>query len=130
MTTTKLSLSNIPELYDYEDFLSAYLLLGGYALDRSIPMKVDNAGDIFEVDIISHQFLPDRDNKMLIEIKSRGWSIDDIFKVRGWMDYLGIDSGVFICQKKIEEKKFPLWQEDLKRIKISLLYNGNRILQI
>ena len=126
MTTTKLSLSNIPELYDYEDFLSAYLLLGGYALDRSIPMKVDNAGDIFEVDIISHQFLPDRDNKMLIEIKSRGWSIDDIFKVRGWMDYLGIDAGVFICQKKIEEKKFPLWQEDLKRIKISLLYNGKQ----
>lgn len=75
MATIKLSLNNIPDLYDYEDFVSAYLLLGGYALDRSIPMKVDNAGDIFEVDILSHQFRPDRDNKMLIEIKSRKWSL-------------------------------------------------------
>lgn len=126
MATIKLSLNNIPDLYDYEDFVSAYLLIGGYALDRSIPMKVDNAGDIFEVDILSHQFRPDRDNKMLIEIKSRKWSLDDVFKVRGWMDYLDISSGAFICQMKIDEKKFPLWQSDLQRIKISLLYNGKQ----
>ena len=32
---TKLSLNSLPTDLDYEDFISAHLLLGGYTLDRS-----------------------------------------------------------------------------------------------
>jgi len=53
---TKLSLNSLPTDLDFEDYISAHLLLGGYTLDRSIHEKVVGAGEIFEVDIISHMY--------------------------------------------------------------------------
>ena len=48
---TKLTLSSLPSELDFEDYISAQLLLGGYTLDRSIHEKVAGAGEIFEVDV-------------------------------------------------------------------------------
>ena len=49
-----LLLNSLPTDYDFEDYISAQLLLGGYTLDRSIHEKV--AGEIFEVEVITHQY--------------------------------------------------------------------------
>ena len=51
-----LLLNSLPTDYDFEDYISAQLLLGGYTLDRSIHEKVAGAGEIFEVDVITHQY--------------------------------------------------------------------------
>lgn len=82
---TKLSLNNLPTDLDYEDFISAHLLLGGYTLDRSIHEKVEGAGEIFEVDIITHQYEEKADKRRLVEIKSKGWDLNDVFKIGGWL---------------------------------------------
>lgn len=121
----KLTLNNLPTDLDYEDFISAHLLLGGYTLDRSIHEKLDGAGEIFEVDIVTHKY-KETDEKRLIEIKSKKWDINDIFKVGGRLRYLGVDNGVFIVQQKIDEKKFEYWQKSMQRMDVSLIYVGKK----
>ena len=124
---TKLSLNSLPTDLDYEDFISAHLLLGGFTLDRSIHEKVDGAGEIFEVDIITHQYEEKADKRRLVEIKSKGWELNDVFKVGGRLRYLGVDSGVFIVQQKGEEKKFSSRQASMrKRMDVSLVYAGKK----
>ena len=124
---TKLSLNNLPTDFDYEDFISAHLLLGGYTLDRSIHEKWDGAGELFEVDVITHQYEEKADKRRLVEIKSKKWELNDIFKVGGRLRYLGVDSGVFVVQQKEEEKKFPSRQESMrKRMDVSLIYAGKK----
>lgn len=76
---TKLSLRDVPTDLDFEDYISAYLLLGGYTLDRSIHEKVDGVGEIFEVDIVTHQY-NGKDDRRVVEIKSKGWGLTDVFK--------------------------------------------------
>lgn len=124
-TITRLSLNDKPSELDFEDFISAHLLLGGYTLDRSIHEKVEGAGDLFEVDIVTHQY-ESKDDRRLIELKSKKWDIGDIFKVGGRIRYLGIDSGVFVVQQKIDEKKFATWQSSMTRMDVSLLFVGSR----
>ena len=104
---TKLSLNSLPTDLDFEDFISSHLLLGGYTLDRSIHEKLDGAGEIFEVDIITHQY-NGKDSKRLIEIKSKDWELNDIFKVGGRLRYLAVESGVFIVQQKKRGKEISL----------------------
>ena len=122
---TKLSLNSLPTDLDFEDFISSHLLLGGYTLDRSIHKKLDGAGEIFEVDIITHQY-NGKDSKRLIEIKSKDWELNDIFKVGGRLRYLAVESGVFIVQQKKEEKKFPSWQTSMRKMDVSLVFVGKQ----
>lgn len=124
---TKLTLNNLPTDLDYEDFISAHLLLGGYTLDRSIHEKVEGAGEIFEVDIITHQYVGKADQRRLVEIKSKGWEVNDIFKVGGRLRYLDVDSGAFVVQQKGDEKKFASRQASMrKRMDVSLIYAGKK----
>ena len=124
---TKLTLNSLPTDLDYEDFISAHLLLGGYTLDRSIHKKEEGAGEIFEVDIITHQYVENADKRRLVEIKSKGWEVNDIFKVGGRLRYLGVDSGAFVVQQKGDEKKFSSRQTSMRnRLDVSLLYVGKK----
>lgn len=111
---------------DFEDYISAHLLLGGYTLDRSIRERVSGAGDLFEVDIVTHQY-KDKDVKRLVEIKSKGWDLHDVFKVGGQLRYLGVDSGAFIVQQKVDEKKFGLWQKSMNKMEVALVYVGKKV---
>lgn len=124
---TKLSLNSLPTDLDYEDFISAHLLLGGYTLDRSIHEKVEGAGEIFEVDIITHQYEEKADKRRLVEIKSKGWDLNDVFKIGGRLRYLGVESGAFVVQQKIDEKKFASRQTSMRnRMDVSLIYAGKK----
>lgn len=120
---TTLALNSLPTDYDFEDYISAQLLLGGYTLDRSIHEKVAGAGEIFEVDVITHQYC-NNDEKRLLEIKSKGWDMDDLFKTGGRLRYLEIPSGAFVIQNKIDKKKYDGWKSAMKRMDISMVYAG------
>ena len=124
---TKLTLNSLPTDLDYEDFISAQLLLGGYTLDRSIHEKLEGAGEIFEVDIITHQYVDKADQRRLVEIKSKVWDVNDIFKVGGRLRYLGVDSGAFVVQQKCDEKKFASRKASMRnKMGVSLVYAGKK----
>lgn len=70
-------------------------------MDRRI--NLTNPTNILELDVVTSQFFKDRVSKTIVEIKSGDWGFPEIFKVRGWLDYLGFDQGAFVslnCTKQ------------------------------
>lgn len=86
----------IPRDFAYEDYVSSVLNAGGYYLERGIHKR--EAKDILELDIVTNKFTADGTEKTILEIKSGGWGFPEIFKVRGWMDYLGFSKAAFVVQ--------------------------------
>lgn len=96
-----ISLPKIPKDEFYEDWVAATLCTGGYYVDRRI--NLTNPTNILELDVVTSQFFRDRVSKTIVEIKSGDWGFPEIFKVRGWLDYLGFDQGAFVslnCNKQ------------------------------
>lgn len=58
-----------------------------------------NPEQVLELDVVTTKMDGDHFDRQLIEIKSGKCGFPDIFKVRGWMDYLHIPHGGFIQQK-------------------------------
>lgn len=92
-----ISLPKIPKDKEYEDFISAILQSGGYYLERGIIHRIKQ--DVLELDIVSTKYSKENVERTISEIKSGGWGLSDIFKVRGWLDYLGLDKASFIVQQ-------------------------------
>ena len=97
---------SIPKGKDYEDYIAAILASDGYYLERNIHCWIDKE-DLLELDIVSTKFSRTTVNRELIEIKSGdNWGYSDIFKVFGWMKYLGYKKGSFIVRKKAKLTDF------------------------
>lgn len=92
-----ISLPKIPKDKEYEDFIAAILQSCGYYLERGIIHRIKQ--DVLELDIVSSKFSRENVERTISEIKSGGWGLPDIFKVRGWMDYLNLGKASFIVQQ-------------------------------
>lgn len=92
-------------------------------MERGICKREEN--DILELDIVTNKFSKGKEvEKSLCEIKSGGWGFPDIFKVRGWMDYLSFNNSSFIVQK--EENRNMIFCKDVsKSIDVTLLSTKN-----
>ncbi|MBI5487427.1 MAG: hypothetical protein HY905_08855 [Deltaproteobacteria bacterium] len=108
MSTTSVSLPELPEDTEFEEFVCAYFQAAGwYTEHHKIDRQTD--GEVLELDLVASSYDPDRLLRMLAEIKSGGWGFEDVFKVRGWLDYLrSLPRGVVITSK-------PKKSEDLYR---------------
>lgn len=91
-----LSLPKIPKDAYYEDYVAALLSAGRYYLDRSIHWTEDKL-DLLELDIVATKFTNKVDTTIL-EIKSAGWGVKDVFKLNGWLTFLGKEKAAFIYQ--------------------------------
>jgi len=102
------SFPSIPKDHYYEHYVSALIALSGRFVERSIVKR--GSEEILELDIVTSKFSNESIDKSIVEIKGgKHWGFPDIFKVRGWMDYLGLNKAFFIVQdtteKNIEFKK-------------------------
>jgi hypothetical protein len=91
---TVIILPNIPKDRYYEDFVAAELCAIGYYIERSIEQR--DPTQVLELDIVTTKFTAEGVNKTICEVKSGGWGISDVFKVKGWLDYLIYDKGLFV----------------------------------
>lgn len=87
----------IPKDFAYEDYVASILNAGGYYLERGIQKR--EKSDILELDIVTNKFTETGVEKIISEIKSGDWGFPEIFKVRGWLDYLGFEKASFVVQK-------------------------------
>lgn len=117
-----LQLPSIPKDCYYEDYVAAILSAGGYFLDRSVHRTEDGL-DLLELDVVASKFAPDHYENTIIEVKSGGWGIKDLFKVNGWLNYLGHDKAAFIYQVAPDGKDEAIMQAVAKELKIDLLSN-------
>jgi hypothetical protein len=102
---TIITLPKMPKDRYYEDFVAAELCANGFYIERSIEQKEPT--QVLELDIVTTKFTPDNIAKTICEVKSGGWGISDVFKVKGWLDYLQYDRGLFVTlnSKKVDFDK-------------------------
>lgn len=116
-TDTILSLKRIPKDKCYEDFVAAQLNAGGYYLERNVVLR--DKAEVLELDIVSNLFKEKQVEKSLLEVKSGGWGFPEIFKVKGWMDFLDMSKASFIVQK--ENKTMEKYKEVSDQLLVSLI---------
>jgi hypothetical protein len=89
-------LPEFPKGKEFEEYISALLQAGGYYIERNI---IDRKGtEVLELDVITTDYSKKLPNIQLLEVKSSEWHFSDLFKVRGWMDYLKLNNAAFIAK--------------------------------
>ncbi|HOQ17520.1 MAG TPA: hypothetical protein PLG49_09185 [Defluviitaleaceae bacterium] len=101
---SSINLPDLPKGKEFEEYISAFFQSGGNYIERNIIEK--EVEEILELDIIATDYDLSKPEIKLIEVKSGDWGFPDLFKVRGWMDYLNIASGVFIASKEKDSVDF------------------------
>ena len=108
---------------EFEEHISAFFQLGGNYIERNIIEKESKGKEVLELDIIATDYSSHPPEIKLLEVKSGDWGFPDIFKVRGWMDYLNIDNGIIIASKGKENVDF--YKEKAKGLNIDLVVIPN-----
>jgi len=74
-------------------------------VERNI-IEREEKEEILELDIVATNYNKERYKSLIVEVKSGNWGFSDIFKVKGWLDYLGYTDGVLITNKSKENAEF------------------------
>jgi len=108
-----IELPELPTGKEFEEYISAYFQVGGYYIERNIEEK-----EVLELDIIITDYNKRPPEIILLEVKSGDWGFHDLFKIRGWMDYLNISKSLFITCK--DKTNSDLLREKAKNLNIYL----------
>lgn len=114
----KIHLPDLPKDEYYEDLVAALLCAGGYYIEKRIDLREPT--NVLELDVVTSKYYPDHVDKILSEIKSAGWGFPDVFKVRGWLDYLSLPKASFVCLNT-NKSDFAQIQQVAKKLSIDLL---------
>lgn len=91
----RIEIPNIPsQPVEVEDCVSALFNAGGYHVERHIRHR--DLEEVLELDAVATDYSTSPPTRVLVESKSGGWGYPDLFKVLGWMKYLGFERGVFM----------------------------------
>jgi hypothetical protein len=113
-------LPDLPKGKEFEEYISAYFQSAGYYIERNIIEKgAKGAKEVLELDIITTDYRLSPPKLTLVEVKSGNWDFPDLFKVRGWMDYSNICSGIFVACK--DKENINLYKEKAKKLNIALV---------
>lgn len=118
---SSISLPDIPKEKEYEDYIAAILQSGGYYLERGVINRIKC--DVLELDIVTTKYYEDHYERTISEIKSGKWGLSDVFKVKGWMDYLDFKKASFVVQKPNEHMDISRQVADV--LGVSLVNNEN-----
>jgi hypothetical protein len=110
-------LPDSPKDYEFEEFISAFFHTGGYYVERNIIEK--DIESVLELDIISTNYNESIPDVQIFEVKSSEWGFPDIFKVRGWMDYLKMPKAGFIAHK--EKRNIEFLKERAKSLGVTVV---------
>lgn len=114
----KIQLPYLPQGEYYEDFVAALLCAGGYYIEKRINLRAPI--NILELDLVTSKYDSKKVDKTLCEIKSGEWGFPDIFKVKGWMDFLQLQKASFVCLNN-KKTDFTKKQEVAKTLNIDLV---------
>jgi hypothetical protein len=130
MDKKAVKLPELPKGKEFEEFISAHFQCGGYYVEKNIiDRKIE---EVLELDLIITDYSRPLPNIYLVEAKSGNWGFEDIFKLRGWMDYLSLNKSMLIPLKEktnIEFYSSIARQLDIEIICVSVLKNTNRLLE-
>lgn len=82
---------------DLEDYAAALFQASGYYLEKSLIER--DPDDVLELDIVASKYEAGHVRRILAEVKGGGWGYPDVFKVVGWLRYLGLSEGAFLARR-------------------------------
>ena len=117
-----IQLTDIPKGTDLEEYVAAAFQASGFFVERNIVEKEEGI-DILELDIIVSDYqLNSPPEIKLIEVKSSNWGFRDIFKLKGWLEYLeDTFNGYLIVSKKDDHYDILRGKAENKRIGINIV---------
>lgn len=118
MADKRLTLPSIPKDEWYEDYVAAVLSIGGLFLERRLILN--QPINILELDVVVTRIGQNDVEKTLSEVKSAGWGLTDVFKVRGWLDYLKYEKASFVSLDSPNGRN-PEYQQVAKMLNIDLI---------
>ena len=94
----RIALSPIPDSgRDLEDYVAGLFQAAGYFVEKNIRQR--DVADVLELDAVATSYAGLLPTSVLAEAKGGRWGFTDIFKVAGWMAYLGIARGGFFVKE-------------------------------
>ncbi len=99
------NLSEPPKEKEFEEFISAIFQCSGFYTERNI-IEREEKEEILELDIVATNYDEKKPKTLIIEAKSGSWGFSDIFKIKGWIDYLGYSNGLLTTIKPKEKADF------------------------
>lgn len=98
-------LPELPKGKEFEEYVSALFQCGGFYVERNLIEK-EESGLVLELDIVASSYAIDQFRNLVVEVKTGEWGFPDIFKVKGWLDYLGYSEGALISNTQKENYDF------------------------
>lgn len=114
----KVSLPSLPKDEFYEDYVSAIFAACGLFVERRI--SLNEPVNILELDIVTSEIHSNKTEKTIVEIKSGQWGLTDVFKIRGWLDYLQYSNAAFIGLQS-NKLNFGEYQNIASSLQINLI---------
>lgn len=111
-------LPDLPKGKEFEEYISALFQCAGFYVERNIIEREEKEG-ILELDIVATNYDEKPLKSLIVEVKSGDWGFSDVFKVKGWLDYLRYTDGLLITNKPKEKAEF--YEEKANDIGIKLI---------
>ena len=94
----RIALSPVPHSgRELEDYVAGMFQAAGYFVEKNIRQR--DVSDVLELDAVATSYDGLVPRSVLAEAKGGRWGFPDIFKVAGWMAYLGIERGGFFVKE-------------------------------
>ena len=104
---------------ELEDYVAGLFQAAGYFVERGIHERAFT--DVLELDVVATRYDGSTPKSVLVEAKGGHWGFPDLFKVAGWMRYLGIDHGGFFIARDNTPRDVPRVHEKVAPLGISLV---------
>lgn len=116
-------LNAIPEAGDdIEDYTAALFQAAGYFVEKSLVQR--DPADVLELDIVATRYWDVLPSSLLAEVKGGGWGYHDLFKVIGWMRYLGLPSAAFFV-KTCDDRDFEAVRLRMAPLNLAVVHFEN-----
>lgn len=115
------TLPKLPKGKEFEEFISAYFQSSGLYIERNIVDK--DVEEVLELDIITSDYDKTPPFIKLHEIKSGAWGFPDIFKLRGWIDYLNVPSALLVVN--VGKSNIDFARKKAKQLSVDLAVVDN-----
>lgn len=109
-----------PKDHDYEDQVAAMLLASGYYLETRLILK-RGTEEVLEFDAIATP-VGDYFNRKVVEVKSGGWGVSDLFKLYGQTLYTHHKGAWLIHKQSVSPTKLEAISEVCKSVPVKTLY--------
>ncbi|MFO0758218.1 MAG: hypothetical protein U0359_17105 [Byssovorax sp.] len=104
---------------ELEDFVAGLFQAAGYYVERGLHER--SFTDVLELDVVATRYTDAAPRSVLVEAKGGRWGFPDLFKVIGWMQYLGIDQGGFFVAGEPSARSIGAFHQKVAPLGVSLV---------